>query len=189
MIMNGRSYPKTISGLFHNRTFSLVLEIFLLVGLGMTAILLHSRLRYPMHIPGRHGIEFMAIMMMVRYGSRLRFAATASSLGVLLMLLFPYIGFKDPLMGFNYLLPGVVLDIIYNLGRSWTRNSLFLIFIAGVSYMTVPLCKIVVFLSTGYPYSSFIKYGTVIPVLSFLGFGMAGGLIGLVIIKAVRRAK
>lgn len=176
--MNGNVLRKTTLGLSHRTWISVVLEGFLLILLGVLAITLHARMRTPLNIPGHHGIEFMAIFIILRMGSNLKFAGSVSSLGIGLLLLFPVLDFKDPFMGFNYMLPGIMLDFLYLSFPRWRKNLIFVCLIAGLAYFTIPLSRLILMTITGYPYQTFIKHGQILPVFSFLFFGIAGGLAG-----------
>ena len=174
----GKSQARTISGLTHNRSLGLLLELLFLLGIGAVAILLHARLRTPLNIPGHHGIEFMGLLLLGRMTSNLRFASTISSLGIGLLLMFPVFGFSDPMMGFNYMLPGLFLDVFYQLGGQQRKNIWFLAIVAGLSYITIPFSRLLISSSTGYLYGAFIKHGFITPFITYLLFGLSGGLLG-----------
>lgn len=183
----GDTQVKTLSGLTLNRSLARMLEVLLLVGLGALAILLHARFRSPLNIPGHHGIEFMALLILGRLNSRIPYASTISSMGIGLLLLFPVFGFKDPMMGFNYMLPGILLDFYYNLGDRFRKNLLFLALIAGFSYMAIPLSRLIINIGTGYQYGSFIKHGVATPFITFAFFGLMGGLLGTGVSKMLQK--
>jgi len=174
----GKPQVRTISGLTHNRSLGLLLEVLFLLGIGIVAILLHARLRTPLNIPGHHGIEFMALLMLGRMSSNLRFASTISSLAIGLLLLFPVFGFSDPLMGFNYLLPGLFLDVYYQLGGKLTKQTWYLAIIAGLAYLSIPFSRYIISSTTGYIYGAFIKHGIFTPFFTFFLFGLSGGGLG-----------
>ena len=177
--MNGNVQQKSLSRAFQTKlTTAKVLEIILLFLAGVLAIVLHERLRNPINIPGHHGIEFMAIILAARLSSKMKWAASISALGIGIFILFPVLGFKDPMMGFNYMLPCFFMDLAYNFVPAKKYKNLMLIIAAGLGYMLIPLSRLLVTLSTGYPYSSFLKHGFVTPVLTFMLFGILGGLLG-----------
>jgi hypothetical protein len=120
----------------------------------------------------------MALLMFGRMSSSLRFASTISSIGIGLLLLFPAFGFSDPMMGFNYMLPGLFLDIYYQMGGSLNKKTWFLAIIAGLSYLTIPFSRYIIFSSTGYIYSAFIKHGVLTPFVTHFLFGLSGGGLG-----------
>ena len=183
----GKSQIETTSGLVINKTLRIVLEVLLLIGLGAVAILLHARFRSPISVPGHHGIEFMALLLVGRLSSNLKFASTISSFGIGLLLLFPVFGFRDPLMGFNYMLPGFLLDICYLTGGNLSKKIWFILLIAGLSYMMIPISRLVITTFTGYQYGSFLKYGPIVPVLSHFAFGLSGGVLGTGVSKLLNK--
>lgn len=185
--MVGKQSQKSISVQSRRMSVPVVLEYIILFGIGIVAILLHSRLRTPLNLPGHHGLEFMALMMAGRVASRIPWASSISSMGIGLVLLFPAFGFSDPFMGINYMLPGLVIDFIYNMTKNYSRQLLVLSIIAGVAYMMIPLSRLGIHLLTGYPYQSFVKHGTLIPLVGFFVFGMAGGFTGAGITSSVLR--
>jgi hypothetical protein len=176
--MDGKLHQKSTYGLSRKLILSYILEALLLTGLGMLAITLHARWRYPLNIPGHHGLEFMALLMLGRSLSRFQFAAGFSSLGIGILLLFPIFGFNDPLMGFYYTLPGFVLDLLYTGNRNMIRKWFVILLISGIAYFMIPISRLIVMLLTGYPYASFLKHGYAVPLISFFLFGTVGGAIG-----------
>ncbi len=177
--MSGNVQQKSLSKEFlTNRTLANVLEVILLLLAGVMAIVLHARLRTPINIPGHHGIEFMAIIIAARLSSKMKWASSISALGIGIFILFPVLGFKDPMMGFNYMLPLFLVDIAYNFIKSDKHKNLVIALAAGLGYMLIPLSRIVLMLSTGYPYQTFLKHGFVTPVFTFFFFGLLGGLLG-----------
>jgi len=183
--MNGKQLPKIISAPSLSGRIPLALEYMILFGVGMVAILLHARLRTPLNIPGHHGLEFMALMMAGRSASKIPWASSISSLGIGFILLFPIFGFKDPFMGINYMYPGFIIDVFYNLTKNFKWQLPVLAIIAGLAYCSIPLSRLIIHTITGYPYSSFIKYGYMIPIFSFFAFGIAGGFVGTGITKSI----
>ncbi len=186
MIMNGKSQIKTLSGNTHSEVLAKILEILLLLGAGMIAILLHARFKTPYNIPGHHGIEFMAIFMIARMSSNMRFAGTISAIGIGSLLLFNVFGFTNPMMGFFYMVPGITLDILYNSFKRWNSKYYLLALFSGMAYLTIPFIKTLFFLSTGFVYPSLIKHGHfIVPFIGFFVFGMLGGLAGYSIVKGI----
>lgn len=177
--MTGNVHQKSLSKAhLTNRTLAKVLEVILLLLAGALAIVLHVRLRTPLNIPGHHGMEFMAIILAARLSSNMKWASSISALGIGVFILFPVLGFKDPMMGFNYMLPCFFMDIAYNTIQNKKYRNLFLVIAAGLAYMFIPLSRIITTISTGYPYSTFLKHGFVTPLATFFLFGLMGGILG-----------
>jgi hypothetical protein len=166
-----------------------VLEILFLAGLGMLAITLHARLKTPLNIPGHHGVEFMMLMVIGRLASRLPVASTISATGIGVLLLFPVFSFNDPLMGFHYTLPGILLDIFYRFLHDKRWMVLLLILAAGAAYMSIPLSRILISMPLGLPYMAVVKHGFIIPPLSFGLFGAIGGMTGYLLFKGFKKLR
>jgi hypothetical protein len=129
-------------------------------------------------VPGHHGIEFMAIIIAARLSSNMKWASSISALGIGIFILFPVLGFKDPMMGFNYMLPLFLVDIAYNYIKSEKHRNLVIALAAGFGYMLIPLSRLTLTFTTGYPYQTFLKHGFATPVFTFFFFGLLGGLLG-----------
>ncbi len=176
--MNGNLPEKNTYGLSLNTSIATVLEMLLIVMAGGLAAYMHFNIRIPLGIPGHHGLEFMAIISLVRLTSNLKYAGMIAMLGVGFILLIPGVGGGSFLHGFSYLLPGILLDLVYMAEKERIRNMLMIALFSGLAYMLIPLSRIILNLVSGYPYMAFVKYGITYTVLSFFFFGMLGGLLG-----------
>lgn len=65
--------------------------------LGAFAMILHAKFRLPLHLPGRHGLEFMLLLLIGKNITQLRFSGLAASMGVSSMLFVPFLGFTTRL--------------------------------------------------------------------------------------------
>jgi hypothetical protein len=84
------------------------------------------------------------------------------------------------------MLPGIFIDIYYNLTRQFKWQLLVLSLIAGLAYFTIPLSRLFIHAFTGYPYNSFIKFGYFTPVMNYFFFGLTGGFFGAGITLAIK---
>jgi hypothetical protein len=174
--MSGKLQEKTLSVNSQTENLLKVLEILLLVGIGVLAIALRGRLRMGMNLPGHHGIYFMALLLLARRNAKGSIATTWSALGIGTMLLFPVLGFRDPLQAFVYVLPGIVLDLIFLFSPEKLRkNAFYLAMAAGVAWMSIPLTRLGIVLITGIPYDSFMKHGYLYPQFAWFMSGSIGG--------------
>ena len=89
--MNGSMYQKSLSKTFQTNTLSIVFEILFLLLLGVSAVMLRSYLRIPMNIPGRHGLEFMALLIIGRRVSKIPFASVIAMIGASSIMFVPFI--------------------------------------------------------------------------------------------------
>ncbi|MFH2143933.1 MAG: hypothetical protein ABIJ97_16025 [Bacteroidota bacterium] len=146
--------------------------------MGLFAITLRARIRMPMNIPGHHGLEVMALFMLGRSISKIKFASTISSITAGLMIFFPFMGFSDPFMPVYYLLMGITIDSLYHIWKNKKMQLLFLTIIGGLAYLIIPVSRILIHSLSGYPFNSLLKFGYFVPTISHFLFGLAGGLLG-----------
>lgn len=176
--MNGQSPPRKsyVQSLSLNGIS--LLEYFIVIGGGALAAFLHAKLRIPLNLPGHHGLEFMAIYVLIRLSSDIRYAATTATLGTGLMLLIPGFGASSALHSITYLLPGLVLDALFILSTGRKQVFLMTVITAGLAYMSIPLSRLVLQSLTGFTSMAFIKFGALYTLFSFMLFGMLGGMLG-----------
>ena len=176
--MTGKSPEKRSYAASLNLSIASILEILLLIMAGGLVAYMHFTVRIPLNIPGHHGLEFMGVYALVRLSSRLKYAATITMLGTGIVLLIPGAGGGTMLHGFSYLLPGLILDLAYYLGRERIKTLMFIALLSGLAYMCIPLTRAFLNAISGYPYMAFVKYGAVYTMLSFFFFGLLGGSLG-----------
>jgi len=164
-----------------------IAEILLLIGIGMIGVLLHAKFRIPLKLPGHHGIIYMALLISGRLLSKKPYAASLSSVGAALMLMFP-LGFKDPFMPLIYLLPGFITDLGMVFGKKNKMNLFLIAIVCGLSYMTIPLSRIIINVTTGFPYGSLLT-GFLWPTFTHFVFGAVGGLAGTSLVRVFRKNK
>jgi len=167
---------KTISRVFPNSTVATAAEILFLFGIGMIAIVLHARLRIPMHLPGKQGLLFVALIVTGKGLSRFPFAATVSGLGAATMLLIPGLGFHDPFMAVMYLFLGFIMDLITEFASGFTTRTWVLAILCGACWVFIPLFRLTLSLFIEMPVGAF-RSGYLYPFVTHLIFGIAGGLI------------
>ncbi len=185
--MNGKSHQKNTLNLSLDLSFVSVLKVLLWMILGAAAIYLHVRLKSPLRLPGHHGIEFMSILILLRLSSNYRWATSISSLGMGIFLLFPIISVNDPMMGFNYMLPGIILDILFFVYNIDKKQFIKAAFYAGLAYISIPVSKLIFAFATGIPSTTFIKNGFIYPFIGFFMFGSVGGLLGAILEKPLQK--
>jgi hypothetical protein len=163
------------------------LEYVLLVGLGALAVVLHQVLRVGLGLPGRHGIEWMALIIIGRGLSRSRYAGSIASLGAAGFSLLPIWGAADdPFIWLTYLLPGIVMDIAFTWLPGWQGKLLFLVSLGGLAHATKPLTRWLIGLASGLQHTSLLT-GLAYPFMTHLLFGAVGGLLGGLIVLGTRK--
>ncbi len=181
--MSGKLQEKSISDSF-NLISAKQRELLLLVCTGAVAILLHKTLRWPLDMPGRHGLEFMAIFAFLRLASQQKWAATIASTGSMLALTM----FSASPVGLIILLAqGLTLDLLYN-RLSWQGRLIILVpLFTAIAHMLKPLIKAAA--QTNFAiYSDSLNFGVLMPLLSHSLFGFIGGVFGLLAWKTFQKS-
>jgi hypothetical protein len=186
--MNTSPLQRSLSKVFPNKTIATAAEVIFLLLLGMFAIALHSKLRIPMHLPGKQGILFVALVVTGRGLSRLPFAASITCAGSSLLLLTSWLGFHDPFIAITYILLGGLMDLIYNFSHRYSERPWILALASGFAWMFIPLFRLFLSLFVAIPMNSFSS-GIAYPFLTHLLFGFSGGLIGAGILSLINLRK
>ncbi len=184
---NGDLNQKSISRIFPISSVNSAVEVLALFLLGAIAIVLHVKMRIPLKLPGHHGLEFMALLMMGRSFSKIPVASTISSLGIGAMMFFPIWGGKDPFAGAVYMIPGFALDFLYYQFRNNKRIFITAV-LGGLAYGLIPVARFIIMSFTGFPYEALLN-GLAYPFISFTFFGFTGSSIALLIHKQISKKK
>lgn len=155
----------------------------LLLGVGLAIVALHAVFRLPLRLPGRHGLDWMALLMMTRLGSKYRWSATITSIGAAGFSFLPMWGFGDPFASVTYLLPGLIIDLVYHYAKGWQGKILFLALLGGLAHATKPLFQLAISMVSGYPFNSLLS-GVAYPLLTHISFGFVGAFVGAGLIFA-----
>lgn len=185
--MNGTSSLKTASKAFPTEWSLSWVEALLLIGGGVMAVVLHRALDTSLGLPGHHGIEWMAIMILGRASSKFRGAGTLTSMGASFASVLPFLHGDNPFTWIYYLLPGPVMDLAFRYLPRYANKIWFMILLGGFAHMTKPIAQVTVKLLTGWPIGSF-RFGVVYPFASHLLFGMIGGFLGALVVLGIRHA-
>lgn len=158
-----------------------LVHLALLFGAGILIGLLHEAFRWPLKMPGHHGLELMAIMMFARCASGVRYAATTTSLGnVLVSSLFTH---ELLIQQVIYVLQGLFIDSLYpKLAATKDRLNLYLWvliagLIAGAAHAIKPIFKWLMKFGIDFHAGSLVN-GLSYPLLSHILFGAVGGIAG-----------
>lgn len=162
-------------------------EALLLIGGGVLAVVLHRTFDMSLGLPGHHGIEWMALMILGRASSRFRGAGTLTSIGASFASTLPMLHGENPYTWLFYLLPGPVMDLAFRYLPRFANKVWFLVLLGGFAHATKPIGQLAINLTTGWPFGSF-RYGVVYPFASHLLFGMIGGLLGALMLLGIQRA-
>ncbi len=185
--MNGTSSLKNISKSFPTEWSLPWWEALLLIGGGVTAVVLHRAMDLSLGLPGHHGIEWMAITLIGRASSKFRGAGTLTSIGASFASTLPFLHGDNPFTWLFYLFPGPVMDLAFRYLPRYTNKLWFMVLLGGFAHVTKPIGQLTMNLLTGWPFGSF-RYGVVYPFASHLLFGMIGGLLGALVLLGIDRS-
>jgi len=149
-------------------------------------VVLHRAYDLSLGMPGHHGIEWMALMIIGRASSRFRGAGSLTSIGASFASTLPFLQGENPFTWLFYLLPGPVMDIAYRYLPRYANKLWFMMVLGGLAHATKPVGQLTMNLITGWPFGSF-RYGVAFPFVSHFFFGMIGGLIGALIVLGLNR--
>ncbi len=178
---------KTLSSVFPNKRVLSILEVLFLVLLGIAAIALHARLRIPLHLPGRQGLLFLALILFGRLASNTPYAALLSMAGAAGAVWTFGMGFHDPFMPAIYILLGFAIDLAFWFHPNSRNRVWFSALTGGLIWMSIPLFRLIISLFTSIPYQSF-RSGYIYPFATHLLFGVLGGLLAFSLYRIFNRS-
>lgn len=181
------SQTKSISKAFPT-SISIATQIMLLLMVGFFATWLHLRFRIPLQMPGRHGLEFMLLIMGARALSPLRLTSTITVTGSILATLVPGLGYGDPLLPYIYLAMGATIDFAwYKWNKVWIWIPLAAL-LGGFVYSFIPVFRMLLSPLTGIIHNS-LRGGLLFPWFTHFTFGFIGSLAGVGLISGLKKLK
>ena len=156
-------------------TSRIAFVLFLLV-LGVGIAFLRDRIRIPLHLPGRHGVEVMFMLTFLRIAFPTRWSGSILGTGAGLATFIPGMGFGDPFMALMFFLPGLLLDLFFMGEKFFGRNLFVVALAAGLCYLSIPMTRSIITIF-GVTYGSFMG-GFIYPFFTHFIFGAAGGFLG-----------
>ena len=159
-------------------------RLLFLVSLGMIIVGLEQAFRWPLQLPGHHGLEAMALLVIGRLCCSARWSATAVGLSAAVAA--PFLGADHgPLTPLFYVIPALVIDIGYRLGPALRSSLLFLPLLAAVAFTGKPLLRLLAHQMFDMQFGS-LRAGPVYPILTHLLFGFLGGLAAVTVWRATQ---
>lgn len=169
-------------------SFSIAAQIMLLLMVGFFATWLHLRFRIPLKMPGRHGLEFMLLVMGARSFSNLRLTSTITVTGSILASLIPGLGYGDPMLPFIYLAMGASIDFAW---FKWTRLWVWIplaALLGGFVYSFIPVFRMILSPLFGTIHLS-LANGLLFPWMTHFAFGSIGSLAGVGIVSGLKKLR
>jgi hypothetical protein len=156
-----------------------------LMAIGVATVLLHETIRYPLRIPGQHGLEGMALLAIARYSTTHKWGATIAALSSAATAL-ALGGGSEWTTPFLYLAPGVALDLGVMLFAGWRTQLVVLPLLAAFAFATKPLIRFGLMETLGLQFGSF-RSGVLYPISTHIAFGFMGAMIGALAWRVAHR--
>lgn len=167
-------------------SITIALQVLLLLMTGFLATWLHFRFRIPLNMPGRHGLEFMVLVMGARALSNLRISSTITVTGSIIATMIPGLSYGDPLLPFIYLLMGATIDFAWYRWRNiWVWIPLAAL-LGGFVYSFIPIFRMIFSPFFGIVHNS-LKSGLLFPWFTHFTFGFIGSLAGVGLISGIKK--
>lgn len=186
---NGASLPK--SDLNNTDGPPIALQWLLLIAAGVLIVALHHTLRIPLKLPGRHGLELMAILIFARGSSNLRWAASLVGLSAMpSSLLGP--ASRDADAGITaalvFVAQGVVIDLLWPRVPRTIAWGVLVGVLAGFAHAIKPLVRIATESATGLQFGSLMS-GPWYPLMTHMAFGFVGGWAAMLALQAMQAVR
>jgi hypothetical protein len=159
------------------------LTLLLLLAAGVAAAVLHESFRLPLRMPGYHGIEWLAILVLARLASSRPAAGMVTGIGAALATCCIGSGGNgQTVMALTFLLQGCLADALLFRPSVRLAYYLWLPLAGAMIHMTAPLMRNAwMMLAAGtLPFGS-LTHGIGYPLATHALFGAAGALLGLAI--------
>jgi hypothetical protein len=182
----GESSPRKLFGVIDLVDSLTIGRALFLASLGVAIVLLEQAFRWPLQLPGHHGLEAMALLVLGRLCCTNAWSATL--VGASAAVAAPFAGADHGvLMPLFYELPGIVLDLGYRLWpRLVDRALLFLPLVAALAFAAKPAVRVIANQAFGMQFGS-LRAGPVYPILTHLMFGFLGALATVLVWRATER--
>ena len=176
----GDSCPRKIFGVIDLVGPLTVGRALFLASLGIAIVLLEQAFRWPLQLPGHHGLEAMALLVLGRLSCTNPWSATL--VGASAAAAAPFVGADHGVLTpLFYILPGMVLDAGYRIWpRLASRFLLLLPLLAALAFTAKPVVRVLANQLFGMQFGS-LRAGPVYPILTHLMFGFLGALAAVLV--------
>lgn len=155
-----------------------------LASLGVLIVALERSFNWSLQLPGHHGLEAMALLVLARLSCTNPWSATL--VGASAAVAAPFLGASHGvLMPLFYVLPGLVLDLGYRLSPRFGRMLLFLPVLAALAYAAKPAVRVLANQLLGMQFGS-LRAGPVYPIVTHLLFGFLGAFAAVLVWRATQ---
>ena len=153
-----------------------------LASLGVGIVALEQGFNWSLQLPGHHGLEAMALLVLARLSCTNPWSATL--VGASAAVAAPFVGASHGvLMPLFYVLPALVLDLGYRLSPRFGRSLLFLPLLAALAYAAKPAVRVLANQLFGMQFGS-LRAGPAYPIITHLLFAFLGALAAVLVWRA-----
>lgn len=153
-----------------------------LLFLGAMTYVLHKTFHYPLKMPGHHGLEAMALLVIGRLSCTNPLSATIVCLSAAATAGFAA-GGHDGSSALLGIAPGLLIDGAVLLFKNWRAQIFVLPLLAALGHATKPMIRFGLFETAGINFGS-LRNGLLYPLSTHLIYGLAGGIVGVVLWRA-----
>jgi hypothetical protein len=157
-------------------------RLLFLVGLGVLTVILHETFHYPLKMPGHHGLEAMALLVIGRLSCTNPWSATIVSLSAAGTGLATGAGHDLSGILLN-VAPGFALDLFVMGFKGWRSALLFLPVLVAFAHTAKPAARWLLSETAGMKFGSITKFGAFYPMSTHFAYGLAGAAIGVIMWK------
>ena len=154
----------------------------------MLAAVLHEVFRWPLKMPGHHGLEWLATLMAARLLSARPTAALAVALGAAAATMAVAGGHEPGLRPVIYLIQGLALDGLWLLLRGGVPAWWLAALMGATVHALSPLFKLLL-LAGGLAQGGVVSAGAAFPVVTHCAFGALGAAAGALAVQAWRQTR
>jgi hypothetical protein len=164
-------------------------ELLLLLAVGALAAVAHDLVRWPIKLPGHHGLEWLALLTAARLSSSRRGAAFTVACGAALTAIVVHGGPEAVLRPAIYLAQGAAMDALVLL-TGGAGGALAWVLRGGVVHALSPAIKWAIAGSGAFQFHfGSLAHGATLPLLTHLTFGAIGAGAGLLGVEAFERLR
>jgi hypothetical protein len=148
-----------------------------LIGLGVLTVVLHKTFHYPLKMPGHHGLEAMALLVLGRLSCTSPVSASIVGLSD-----------HDVATALFNLAPAAVLDAAVYVFPAWRMSLLLAPLAVAVGHALKPIMRMGLFESFGMHFGS-LRHGLLYPLTTHFVYAFAGGLIAMLLWRSLARSR
>ncbi|MCB1928343.1 MAG: hypothetical protein KDH17_09940 [Rhodocyclaceae bacterium] len=163
-------------------------QVLLLLAAGVTVALLHEGFRFPLKMPGHHGIEWFGILLLARLASPLKLAGITVAAGAILGTATFGAHGLHAVQGIVTLLQAGVVDLAFAFLAWVGRSAAALMVLGALTHMLAPLVKAAAQSAGGAQFGS-LASGLAYPLSTHLLFGASGALAAWLCFGVLARAR